>query len=270
MSDRAPGRPPRGGYGPGVALPAGAARRSAEKGEDLGGKIEPPPDLELLEMNAKVLASIYPIGRDDEGRLHSFGDDPAIGLPSAQAWFKHGVLHREGDLPAYVTDDEKQWFRDGSRHREDDLPACESTSGVHYWYRNGVLHREGDRPAVTRWAAPGANYPVEEWWTEGRLHREAGPAVVWRNGRGQFYIAGQLMPDLPTFRTRWRLASTDEDQNPLRLSPSNDAAWSFVVDSGGLTLLDDGSEFEVDEEMLTIALAMYPNPDDNWKPITPE
>ena len=53
------------------------------------------------------------------------------------------------------------------------------------WYLNGKLHRE-DGPAV-EWANGN-----KSWYLNGKLHREDGPAVEWANGYKKWYLNGNL------------------------------------------------------------------------------
>ena len=57
--------------------------------------------------------------------------------------------------------------------------------GRYEWYKNGELHRE-DGPAVKR--ADG----TKEWYREGRLHREDGPAIEWVDGTKEWFRKGKL------------------------------------------------------------------------------
>ena len=45
------------------------------------------------------------------------------------------------------------------------------------WWRDGKQHRDGGPAVIARDQASGA-VTYEEWWREGRLHREDGPAVI--------------------------------------------------------------------------------------------
>ena len=56
--------------------------------------------------------------------------------------------------------------------------------GFKEWYINGKLHRE-DGPAV--------EYPdgSKEWYINGKRHREDGPAVEYGNGSKYWYINGE-------------------------------------------------------------------------------
>ncbi len=59
------------------------------------------------------------------------------------------------------------------------------TYGTKEWYKNGKLHRE-DGPACEY-----AN-GHKEWYLNGRTHREDGPAVEYANGDKSWYKNGQL------------------------------------------------------------------------------
>ena len=56
------------------------------------------------------------------------------------------------------------------------------------WYRNGKLHRD-DGPAVER-----ANGD-KVWYRNGQLHREDGPAIEWADGFKEWYRNGKLHRD---------------------------------------------------------------------------
>ena len=56
-------------------------------------------------------------------------------------------------------------------------------NGAKDWYLNGKLHRE-DGPAIER--ASGS----KDWWLNGKLHREDGPAIEWANGTKAWYLNG--------------------------------------------------------------------------------
>lgn len=53
------------------------------------------------------------------------------------------------------------------------------------WFQNGKLHRE-DGPAVE-------HDDGQEWWyLNGELHREGGPAIYWEGVIHEWYIRGKL------------------------------------------------------------------------------
>lgn len=56
------------------------------------------------------------------------------------------------------------------------------------WWGDGKLHRE-DGPAVI--------YPfgTKEWWIKGRRHREDGPAIESPDGHREFWLNGNLLSE---------------------------------------------------------------------------
>ena len=58
-------------------------------------------------------------------------------------------------------------------------------NGDREWYLNGKLHRE-DGPATER--SNGDN----NWYLNGKRHREDGPAVEWASGYKAWYLNGKL------------------------------------------------------------------------------
>ena len=64
-------------------------------------------------------------------------------------------------------------------------PECKIDEfGNKQWFLNGELHRE-DGPAVER--ADG----TREWFLNGKLHREDGPAIEWDDGSKQWFLDGK-------------------------------------------------------------------------------
>jgi hypothetical protein len=65
-------------------------------------------------------------------------------------------------------------------------PECKTyPNGDKEWYLNGDLHRE-DGPAVEK-----AN-GTKEWWLNGNLHREDGPAFERVSGHKLWYLNGKI------------------------------------------------------------------------------
>jgi len=58
-------------------------------------------------------------------------------------------------------------------------------NGAKEWYLNGKLHRE-DGPAI-EWADGS-----KDWYLNGKLHREDGPAIEWADGSKDWYLNGKL------------------------------------------------------------------------------
>ena len=61
-------------------------------------------------------------------------------------------------------------------------------NGTKEWYLNGKLHRE-DGPAIED-----AN-GYKEWWINGERHREDGPAVECADGSKTWYINGKQLTE---------------------------------------------------------------------------
>jgi hypothetical protein len=70
-------------------------------------------------------------------------------------------------------------------HKSKSGPAMfESSDGSKEWYLNGELHRE-DGPAFEH------SDGTKEWFLNGKLHREDGPAVEWPDGSKAWYLNGK-------------------------------------------------------------------------------
>ena len=73
-------------------------------------------------------------------------------------------------------------------------PICkEYPNGDKQWFLNGKLHRE-DGPAVER-----AN-GTKEWWLNGKLHREDGPAIEYSSGTKEWFLNGKATTALEVFK----------------------------------------------------------------------
>ena len=53
--------------------------------------------------------------------------------------------------------------------------------GTNEWFLDGQLHRE-DGPAIEYVSG------TKEWWLKGKLHREDGPAVEWADGSKELHL----------------------------------------------------------------------------------
>ena len=105
-------------------------------------------------------------------------------------WYKDGLRHRE-DGPAIVLKDGIEiWYKDGKKHRDNDLPAVVDSDGTEKWYKDGKKHRDNDLPAVIYGGFSSLNR--EEWWLNGELHREKGPAVIDHDTGWKYYKNGKL------------------------------------------------------------------------------
>jgi hypothetical protein len=77
--------------------------------------------------------------------------------------------------------------KDGKFHR-DDGPAIHDAKS-HIWYRHGLRHREGDLPAMDMENGDKA------WYREGQKHRETGPAVIYGDGRQEWWLKGRQVSE---------------------------------------------------------------------------
>jgi hypothetical protein len=98
--------------------------------------------------------------------------------------FTRGNKHRDYGLPAGIYEIPRITF-------SDDGQAIILKIGTEKWYKNGFKHRGNNLPAVETFG--GKN----EWWVNGRLHRDDGPAVIgtdaiqwWTNGK---FIAWKIL-----------------------------------------------------------------------------
>jgi hypothetical protein len=90
----------------------------------------------------------------------------------AQIWYKNEVVHRDGDQPAIVqADGTLTYVENGDVHRDGDLPAIIKPNGTQMWFVRGKRHRAEGRPALI-------TATKIEYYENGLLHREGGPATV--------------------------------------------------------------------------------------------
>ena len=74
------------------------------------------------------------------------------------------------------------WWKNGQWHRDGDKPAVIASNGSLYWYQNGKRHRDGDKPA---WIDADGKLL---WYQNGLCHRSFGPAVIYPNGKLEWWI----------------------------------------------------------------------------------
>lgn len=95
--------------------------------------------------------------------------------------------------------------RDFIPHRkEKNGPAIIHADGTEEWFNNGKRHREDD-PAVIH---PNG---AEEWYNNGKMHREDGPAIIYPNGNEQWWINGKPV----THKLEKWLKKRNIDQNNM-------------------------------------------------------
>lgn len=122
--------------------------------------------------NAPAIATTCGVGDCYWIEFYSRGDIVYVSLLSAtQVWSNNGVLTRE-DGPAILVQNED--------HEEE----------TYHWIRNGEYHRIGG-PALVEVGE------VTEWWVDGQLHREDGPAVQYHDTTCVgYYHRGKLHNDV--------------------------------------------------------------------------
>jgi len=77
----------------------------------------------------------------------------------------------------------------------------ENANGDKQWYLNGKLHRE-DGPAV-EWTSGS-----KSWYLNGEKHREDGPAIEKANGHKRWYLNGKKLTE-DEFNKRTKSSSCD-------------------------------------------------------------
>jgi len=126
------------------------------------------------------------------GLLHSKNDNPAmIWCHGEKSWWKNGQLHRDGDKPAITWLNNKEWYKHGNHHRDGGKPAVihkDDDDIILEWHQDGILHRDGDKPAIIC-------YGIKKWYKHGKLHRSNGPAVIYPDGRTEWWSDGVYATD---------------------------------------------------------------------------
>lgn len=129
-----------------------------------------------------------------DGKRHRDNDLPAVETAYSIQWWKNGKRHRDNDLPAQIEIRGKEkyehWWINGKRHREGDKPTQLKIGeyGFEIYHKNGKLHREGDKPASM-------SISGHRWYKNGKRHRENGPAVIYQNGKKEYWIEGKYLTE---------------------------------------------------------------------------
>jgi hypothetical protein len=100
--------------------------------------------------------------RDKDGKLHRTDGPAMVRVDGYQAWYEHGLLHRGGGKPAVTYSD-----------------------GYRVYFEQGELHREGGKPAIV-WPDG-----CKAYFEQGKPHRLNGPAVVYADGRVEYWVDGE-------------------------------------------------------------------------------
>jgi hypothetical protein len=69
---------------------------------------------------------------------------------------------------------------------DDFTGIAEYSYGTKEWYKEGKLHREGG-PAVEN------RNEFNSWFKEGKLHREDGPAIEYSHGEKEYWVNGETL-----------------------------------------------------------------------------
>ena len=104
--------------------------------------------------------------------------------------------------------DRRAFYIKGTRtlHREGG-PAIEWVGGKEEWWYNGKPHRDGG-PAIV-YEAIG----LEEWYVNGVLHREDGPAIKYYDGRFLWLLEGKIYS-----KEEWFKALAEEQKEKMLYS----------------------------------------------------
>jgi hypothetical protein len=147
------------------------------------------------------------------GSIHR-RDGPAISDGVREEWLMHGVKTRPGNLPAFYTK---------SRNSEERINSLESGNDR----RERINSLESGNDQRERIKTPtlfmGELYDYMEWWVDGELHREDGPAVVFANGERMWYKHGRLhREDGPAVEKRMGWDVKDRwYENGIKIKPKN-------------------------------------------------
>jgi len=90
----------------------------------------------------------HEITTDDDHKIHSFNDKPAIVYPNSLYWYKHGLLHRENNpaiiIVHYIDNGKefktKKWYKDGKLHNRKG-PAIILINGNKEWWIEDYLFK---------------------------------------------------------------------------------------------------------------------------------
>ena len=78
-----------------------------------------------------------------------------------------------------------QWCKDRNKIKTFDKQVFRvSQFGDKWWYLNGKIHRENG-PAIEY------RNGDKEWYLNGKIHRENGPAIEWADGTKHWYLNGR-------------------------------------------------------------------------------
>ena len=95
------------------------------------------------------------------------------------------LMASETGIPDYSDSSITYWKNAQGQYHRDFGPAIVRADGTQEWWRNGKRHRE-DGPAYVSGG-------IQSWWRNDKRHREDGPALVWPDGTGEWWIDGKYI-----------------------------------------------------------------------------
>lgn len=149
------------------------------------------PNIEF-DMGTKCWA-IGEIPKGDLEKINVDGDGNPINVELLKSMGVCNVIFKNGDKQYYydsyyliecVNGDKIYKNMRYKIHNGSNKPAFIGHDGTKKWYNHGVLHRENDLPAII--CGNGDMY----WYYEGVLHRDDGPAIIYHNGKKEYYCNG--------------------------------------------------------------------------------
>lgn len=81
------------------------------------------------------------------------------------------------------------WLDEQQRYHREDGPAIIDAEGNRIWMIRDQRHRDGDLPAAEM------KNGDRSWWFEGKLHREGNPAIVYADGREEWWTHGRKLTE---------------------------------------------------------------------------
>ena len=79
----------------------------------------------------------------------------------------------------------RMWMKSSDKNKNGRILGTNYDGSVkEEWFLNGKLHREGGPARIIA-----NNY--DAWYRNGELHREGGPAVIWAHGKKEWFLNGK-------------------------------------------------------------------------------
>ena len=127
-----------------------------------------------------------------DGALHRTDGPAVIWSDGRKEWWEDGSLTNVRCIPNEMTDDMASfWFKNGIFHRKDG-PAVSSGWGYEAYYVYGKPHRIGG-PAIIWPNVHNGSTSRKEWWVDGVLHRDDGPAIIRSDGTKEWWANGKCI-----------------------------------------------------------------------------